>query len=235
MYHLCWTLVCPWSTHQFLDLVWAGSYGVIGRDLRFVCCLLCLLLKTVWWVWSDYYMSSADVPWGLAEVPCFGVCRRSWLGDLVTSPLAPLAGLWYWIQLGSYSLTSWDRNLMNRHLLPLTDGEFTHTSSEKTCSDHCPPPPTWTLWKGWRKFLLSVWLTNPLLKKSSTSAYEMPYWKRCSLWVILEGMENGCLNCRENNTARVVMRMKIMKSFPLILCVTAGNLLNFYVPWHPHL
>lgn len=38
-----------------------------------------------------------------------------------------------------WHLTSWDRNLMNRHLLPLTGGEFTHTSSEKTCREYCPP------------------------------------------------------------------------------------------------
>ena len=137
---LCWTLVCSWSTHRFLDLIWPGSYGVIGRDLRFVRCLLCLLLifKIVWWVWPDSIFPVLRYP--EVQLVLFGYPAEghgwgnSWLLFWLLWP-----GLWYWIQSGSYSLTSWDRKLMTRHLLPLTGGEFTPTSSERTCGEYCPP------------------------------------------------------------------------------------------------
>ena len=170
---LCWTLVCSWSTHRFLDLIWPGSYGVIGRDLRFVRCLLCLFLifKIVWWVWSDSYISSAEVPWGSAGslwVPCW----RSWLGELVTSLLAPLA--WSLVldpvgQLFSDFLSQETHD--QTPAPPYWWGIYPHILWEDLWGV-LSTPPTWTLWKGWRKFLLSIWLTSPLI--FPISACEMP-------------------------------------------------------------
>lgn len=70
---------------------------------------------------------------------CFGVCRRSWLGDLVTSPLAPLAWSLVLDPAGQLFPDFLRQESHEQTPAPLTDGEFTHTSSEKTCSEYCPP------------------------------------------------------------------------------------------------
>lgn len=149
-----------------------------SRDLRFVHCLLCLLLisKTVWWVWSDPYISGANVPWGTAGsvwVPCW----RSWLGKLVTSPLAPLAWslvlnpagqpLHGFLRQRSHGHTPAPRYWWGIYLHSLWEGWRVLST-----------PPTFALWKGWRQFLLSIWLTSPLLFPNTT--YKIPYWTRGS-------------------------------------------------------
>lgn len=49
------------------------------------------------------------------------------------------------------------------------------------------------------------------------------------LWVTLERMENGCLECRENNTTQVVMRIRNNKE--LSTCSLRDlNLRNLHVP-----
>ena len=104
-----------------------------------------------------------------------------------------------------WHLTSWDRNLMNRHLLPLTGGEFTHTSSEKTCRSTVHPSNLDSLER--LEKILAVYLTHQPSAISNKCLWDAILGK-VLLWVTLERMENGCLNCRENNTVRVVMRMR---------------------------
>ena len=55
--------------------------------------------------------------------------------------------------------------------------------------------------------ILAVYLTHESSAISNKCLWDA-IMEKVLLWVTLERMENGCLNCRENNTVHVVMRMR---------------------------